>query len=57
MACCCEWPDTCGGTGSLQCEGCGGDQCVCACGGECECYGCEDCLDLVDYQDDSARGF
>lgn len=42
-ACICEWPDTCGGLGSLSCDGCGGDNCVCICGGEMPCFGCEDC--------------
>jgi hypothetical protein len=51
MDCICEWPDSCGGTGALQCEGCGGDQCVCQCGGECECYGCDECP-RDDYEDD-----
>lgn len=66
--CICDYPDTCGGTGRLQCEGCGGDFCVCL---ECkgagmdigmECWGCDDCAqaeiddDLEDeddwYEDD-----
>ena len=44
--CVCDFPDTCGGMGTLTCEGCGGDQCVCRCGGEYPCGGCEDCEDI-----------
>jgi hypothetical protein len=49
--CLCEWPESCGGLGVVQCEGCGGDQCICECGGECECFGCEDC-DREDVNED-----
>lgn len=42
-ACICEWPDGCGGIGTLYCDGCGGDQCVCFCGGEFPCDGCDEC--------------
>lgn len=43
--CICEFPETCGGSGVVECEGCGGDFCVCAAcfgGGiaECECADC-----------------
>jgi len=31
--CCCEFDDTCGGSGMLYCRGCGGDLCICLCGG------------------------
>lgn len=41
--CICEWPDSCGGTGEMECEGCGGDQCVCHCGGVYPCFGCPAC--------------
>lgn len=41
--CMCEWPDGCGGGGTLRCRGCGGDLCVCICRGERDCDGCEDC--------------
>lgn len=54
MACMCEWPDGCGGLGTLHCSGCGGDLCVCVCGGECPCDGCGDCdhPDLDDGEDE-----
>ncbi len=55
MNCCCDFPETCSGTGILMCDGCGGDICVCRCGGECECYGCEACGDGIDdYEADHA---
>lgn len=38
--CICEYPESCGGMGFLECEGCGGEFCVC---GACDGYGCEDC--------------
>ena len=52
MSCMCEWPDGCGGIGTLYCEGCGGDQCVCRCGGEIPCDGCEECEGIFDADDD-----
>jgi len=45
IACICDFPDTCGGLGSLSCGGCGGDLCVCECGGEIGCLGCNECED------------
>lgn len=44
-ACMCDYPESCGGSGALQCDGCGGDLCICVCGGEIDCHGCEDCDD------------
>lgn len=53
MGCMCEWPDGCGGLGTLICDGCGGDTCVCQCGGEMECPGCDECPNEDDgYYDD-----
>jgi len=43
MACICDWPRECSGTGIINCDGCGGDQCVCTCGGEVSCPGCDYC--------------
>jgi hypothetical protein len=56
MACICDIPDGCGGTGNLYCEGCGGDLCVCPGGGDLgPCPGCDDCdgeaEDWDDYDD------
>ena len=45
IACICDFPDTCGGLGSLSCGGGGGDLCVCECGGEIGCLGCNECED------------
>ena len=51
--CICDWPDFCGGSGTLRCEGCDhgapnvrsrGDLCVCRCGGIAKCPGCHDCF-------------
>lgn len=53
MACMCEWPDGCGGTGTLQCAGCGGDICVCVCGGEAPCGDCDECQDRDEFYDDT----
>lgn len=50
--CICEWPDDCGGIGTIYCDGCGGDQCVCRCGGELPCPGCDECPDLEPFGDD-----
>jgi hypothetical protein len=59
MACECDWPRTCGGSGILKCHTCGGDFCICWCGGEEECWGCADCEnDEPGYdedEDDAAR--
>jgi hypothetical protein len=53
-ACVCEWPESCGGMGTLCCQGCGGDLCVCACGGETvECPGCDDCREDWEGLDDA----
>lgn len=53
MSCICDWPDDCGGMRMLYCEGCGGgDTCVCLCGGESECYGCDQCPNGDDMDDE-----
>lgn len=44
--CICDFPLSCGGSGTIACSGCGGDQCVCAAchgNGERECPGCSMC--------------
>jgi hypothetical protein len=43
--------ETCGGTGMINCY-CGGDQCVCHNHGEVECFGCAECDQSDDYDDD-----
>lgn len=43
--------DTCGGTGFLDCV-CGGDFCICHHHGETECFGCVDCNDDQERDDD-----
>jgi hypothetical protein len=52
--CLCDFPEDCGGTGMLQCQGCGGDFCVCLCSGEMECFGCAECPDRDDVDDDAS---
>ena len=42
---------SCAGTGQLTCH-CGGDLCVCHNHGEVECFGCPDCDDQGDFDDD-----